>query len=247
MCCPGLNRLGPRPGRDLEGKAGLQSRCFPPGEWPLFVTQTLGIWEPCLSLAEAGLPGALTRLRVNALGFLSSSGPSHSPQWVPFVVTKSPPISPSKSRPVQVEFNTQTLTQKLGLIAGFVWAQMCSSLGVGGGGHFSCHQSQPGWLHIWGRGGQPHASPWGALQVEPHLLSWCAIGDPAPPRRRQRSFPTGRPLTVPSFPFQQVTLSCWLALTVPGFGPWTQSLFFRSLNSETGPSNPSRIPMSWAK
>lgn len=62
------------------------------------------------------------------LGFLAPLAPSHSPQWVPFVVTKSPPIFLSKSRQIQVEFNTQTLTQKLGLIAGFVWAQMCSSL-----------------------------------------------------------------------------------------------------------------------
>lgn len=62
------------------------------------------------------------------LGFLAPLAPSHFPQWVPFVVTKSPPIFPSKSRQIQVEFNTQTLTQKLGLIAGFVWAQMCSSL-----------------------------------------------------------------------------------------------------------------------
>lgn len=44
-------------------------------EWPLCVTQTLRIWEPCLALADVGLPGALTGLSVNALGFLGSPGP----------------------------------------------------------------------------------------------------------------------------------------------------------------------------
>lgn len=90
---------------------------------------------------------------MNVLGFLSSpaSPPRHSTQWVPFVLAKSPPISPSKSRQIQVEFNTQTLTQRLGLIAGFVWAQMCSSLG---GGHFSCHLSQTAWLHTKEQGGE---------------------------------------------------------------------------------------------
>lgn len=166
------------------------------------------MWEPHW---EAGLPGARTRPRVNALGFLSAPAPHLSTQWVPFVIVKSPPISPSKSRQIQVEFNTQTLTQRLGLIAGFVWAQMCSSLE--GGAHFSCHLSQTGWLHTEGwegrRGGedlhglllqgttpdlaQP-VSSWGLVPTTEDTLLTTVLS---------HQEPLGRP----SFPFQQVTLS----------------------------------------
>lgn len=42
-----LSGWGHGPRQHLEWKVSLQSWCFSSGEWPLFVTQTLGIWEPC--------------------------------------------------------------------------------------------------------------------------------------------------------------------------------------------------------
>lgn len=154
------------------------------------------------------------------MGFLAPLAPSHSPQWVPFVVTKSPPISPSKGWQIQVEFNTQTLTQKLGLIAGFVWAQMCSSLeGLGDIFPATLVNSAGSTLGEGeeGKEGRLHGPLSRALW--PSFLSWCALRGLDPPRRRQRSSPTGRPLSLPSFPFQQVTLCSQLALTLPGLSP----------------------------
>lgn len=44
---------------------------------------------------------------------------------------------------------------------------------------------------------------------EPHLSELVCSGGLAPPRRRQRSSPAGRPHSLPSFPFQQVTEAGW--------------------------------------
>lgn len=110
--CKGQSRGSARPCQlgalDPEAsgvEGGPAKLVFSSWEGPLCVTQTLGIWEPCLALADAGLPGpspAWARMHLAPLA------PSHCPQWAPFVVTKSPPSSPSKSQQIQVEFNTQT-------------------------------------------------------------------------------------------------------------------------------------------
>lgn len=159
------------------------------------------------------------------LGFLAPLVPSHSPQWVPFVVIKSPPNSPSKSWQIQVEFNTQTLTQKLGLIAGFVWAQMCSSL-EGWGEHFSCHLSQLAWLRTGGRRRRGGGSAARTLLhgSGPTSLSWCALRDLSPTKGARSPL---LPLPINHTP-----------QPAGAHRPWTRSLFLWSPSSETGPSNP---------
>lgn len=65
------------------------------------------------------------------------------------------------------------------------------------GGQFSCHLSPVGCLHTEWRWGSGCMDPY-SRALAPISLSWCALRGLAPPRR-QMSFPTGRPLSLPSF------------------------------------------------
>lgn len=148
------------------------------GSSPLFVTQTLGIWEPCLAQAEAGLLGALTRLRVNALGFLSSPSLPNSPQWVPFVLLKSLQSPLPKASRSKRNSTPEHSTQRLGLIAGFVWAQMCSSLERGGAFFLPLESNRLAPCSRAGRRRGGGTATWiPAQSTTPDFeLVWCALG-----------------------------------------------------------------------